>query len=275
MAQLEGVVVFDKHIYIEDTRDGGFSDWITQHEGTTISRLSTGYSSKELEIGWRETAPIKPTNLSDRLHAHCDCRGVNFYIARPTPSSAETSAPWPDVLVPHNSGPPNLDANESWWLRADKQKFLAGLCTCDSCRLAHGFEFVQWAFIPTSDISLDPHGEKPFSREFGTMKAYRSSDSATRRFCNKCGASVFWDGDVRPGLIDVGAGLLDAPEGSRAESWLDWRTERVSYREDAAKRAHSLVVAVEKDLCRWGQEVQARDGPHERFTDAHEGNIVT
>lgn len=113
----------------------------------------------------------------------------------------------------------------------------------------------------------------PFSREAGTLKKYRSSAEATRFFCETCGATVFWDGDVRPGLIDVAVGLMDAEEGARAETWLEWRTERISYREDSEGRAIELVEAVEKAIGAWGKEVQGRQGPHGRFLEKHDGNL--
>jgi hypothetical protein len=39
----------------------------------------------------------------------------------------------------------------------------------------------------------------------------------------------------RPDLIDVSAGLFRAEEGARAEHWLEWWTERVSFSEEAGK----------------------------------------
>ncbi|KAI6855741.1 hypothetical protein KC338_g465 [Hortaea werneckii] len=125
-------------------------------------------------------------------------------------------------------------------------------------------EWVQWAFIPTTSITLDPAGGNPFPSEtpfsFGTLKHYRSSDQATRYFCGICGANVFWCGDERPGLMDVAVGLLDAAEGARAEDWLQWRTERVSYREDAVPRAESLIYGLEKGLKAYGEESKAKTG---------------
>lgn len=265
--RLDGVVQFTKHIYIEDTIDGGMSDWASDDAGKPLQRNATRTGRGELESGWCGEKASPTTPSPDRLHAHCDCGGVNIYIARPSPSSE-------DVLVPHDSGPPNSAENETWWLRADKQKFLGSVCACNSCRLANGFELTFWAFVPTSDISLDKDGKVPFSREFGTLASYRSSDKATRRFCGTCGATVFWDGDVRPGLIDVAVGLLDAPEGARAESLVEYATERVSFREDAESRAIGLVEAVEKSLSAWGKDVQGRDGPHGSFVKAHGGNIL-
>ncbi|GAB7350595.1 hypothetical protein MBLNU459_g1164t2 [Dothideomycetes sp. NU459] len=272
LERLDGLVEFESHIFVEDTLDGGFSDWLLRCHGQPLTRAATW--DRELEPGWRHpTTKSLITRSKDRLHAHCDCGGINLYVARPSVTSADTSAPWPDVLVPYHSGPANLNENEPWWLRADKQKFLGGLCTCGSCRLATGCEFTQWAFIPASDISLSADGSIPFSREFGTLKKYRSSKEVTRSFCGTCGATVFWDGDFRPGLLDVAVGLLDAPEGARAESWLEWQTERVSFREATEARATVLVEAVEKDLKAWGKEVQGQQGTAGRFSGKHDGDL--
>jgi hypothetical protein len=56
-----------------------------------------------------------------------------------------------------------------------------------------------------------------------------------REFCSRCGATVFWHDKFRPELIDVSVGLLRAAEGSRAGSWLEWWTGRVSFLEEAGK----------------------------------------
>lgn len=273
LEKIDDVIQFKGHIYVKDTVDGGSADFITQHAGNPLSIHGTGSDSQELAPGWRNTSEPQSVDQHARLHAHCACSGISFYIARPSTTSSDTAAPHPDVLVPSDSGPPNSHENETWWLRAYKNKFLGGMCVCDSCRLVTGFEFVQWAFVPTSDITLDPAGKIPFSRSFGSLASYRSSDKATRHFCKDCGATVFWDGDIRPGLIDVAVGLLDAPEGSRAESWLEWATEKVSFREDAEHRSKSLLEAAERGLGEWGKTVQGREGPHEKFLEAHDGQI--
>ncbi|KAJ9632154.1 hypothetical protein H2203_000557 [Taxawa tesnikishii (nom. ined.)] len=277
LEKLDGVARSDRHIMIESTGDGGSSDWLTEVEGQRVKRWASvpiPLLGSELPLGWHD--PKRTSHNKDpskRLHAHCDCGGVRFYIAHPSAQSAETSSPWPDLLVSYHSGPPSLPENETWWLRSNKQKFLAGVCTCDSCRLATGFEFIEWAFVPTVDITLDAEGKEPFKREFGTLKAHRSSDKATRRFCGKCGATVFWDGDVRPGLIDVACGLLDAEEGVRAEEWLEWRTERVSFREDAVKRANALTLGLEEGLKVWGEKEQGRKGPAEEVKKVQESKF--
>ena len=258
MAQLQGVVELKRHVFIEDTIDGGSSDWIL---GASLDRGAA--QAGELTTSQYDSTGRENVIPSARLHAHCSCGGINMYIARPSSSSEKTCAPPPDVLAPADCGHAKLSADEAWWLRAEKTKFLGGLCACNSCRLVTGFELIGWAYIPTSDISLDPEGQIPFSREFGTLKAYRSSDDATRRFCSVCGATVFFDGDVRPGVVDVAVGLLDAPEGARAGSWLEWATERVSHRKDADPRASGFIETVERHLRLWGKNVQGEEGPRE------------
>lgn len=103
---LEGVVEFTKHVYIKDTLDGGFSDCLTECAGVPMERNAN--SAGHLELGWRDTEILPASESSDRLQAQCDCGKVNFYISRPSHSSEQTSAPWPDVPVPHNSGPASL-----------------------------------------------------------------------------------------------------------------------------------------------------------------------
>ena len=69
--------------------------------------------------------------------------------------------------------------------------------------------------------------------EGGTLTHYESSPGVLREFCRVCGGTAFWHCTDRPELIDVSVGLLRATEGSRAESWLQWHKQRVSFKEDA------------------------------------------
>ncbi|RMY92870.1 hypothetical protein D0864_05811 [Hortaea werneckii] len=266
LESIEGVVEAARHIFVADTLDGGFADFLRDVNGQAIERWSQHFGKNEqLPLHWRGSEPNKPGHAEhpNLLHAHCKCEGVSFYISRPSAASTEVTAEWPDVMIPeHDTGEKPPPA--AWWLRGNGTKYLAGLCTCDSCRLAAGMEWLQWAFVPTASITLDPAGRTPFPSEtpfsFGTLKHYRSSEQATRYFCGTCGANVFWCGDERPGLIDVAVGLLDAAEGARAEGWLEWRTERVSYREDAVPRAESLIYGLEKGLKAYGEESRAKTG---------------
>lgn len=173
--------------------------------------------------------------------------------------------------------------------RDELRRYLAGTCACRSCRLISGFEIQTWAFVPRANIffhvrdknrgpvasepqtqrSLNEAGDKTeiIPLDFATLPSniltsYESSPGVRREFCSRCGATVFWRDRWRPELMDVSVGLLDAYEGARAETWLDWWTERVSFAEDArrdrtgetARRAECLISSLEEGLRRWNQE---------------------
>jgi len=232
------------HVFVEDTKDGGCSDWVSFVKNQKIKRWN-GFPDESSEVpdGWHISEQT-PIDNQAPVHAHCDCKGVTFYVSRPSEISKQTDGPCPDVL---DESP----QDKMWWLRQNHTKFLAGVCVCDSCRLATGSEMIEWAFVPTANIHLSQDCTVPFSRSFGSLKTYRSSDEASRHFCGTCGATVFWIGDARPTLIDIAVGLLDAPEGARAESLLEWRTERVSFREDAIKRVPAFTTALEAGITAW------------------------
>ena len=260
----DGVVEFRRHMWIGDTKDGGASDWIPNVGGKVMERWHEAPNvSARLDSGWTDKAVSDVSSDTDKLRAHCHCGGVEFYITRPNSDSLAAESPFADLLVPYHLGSSENPDNEPWWLRGDKNKnedkgytrYLAGNCACNSCRLSSGYEFVQWAFVPTANIELNNGNDTssiPFKREFGTLKAYQSKPGVTRRFCGRCGATAFWDGDWRPTLIDVGVGLLDAPSGARAEEWLDWETSRVSFREFAHN--HALIDGLEDGIRAWGRE---------------------
>lgn len=251
------------HDRVPETLDGGISIWIN------------GLSSSEGPSGARP-AP-RPFVTSDAanaiLPASCHCGTVRFHITRPDATSVLPKSPYPDLMLPYRRSDPSIVKNPSdvkWWLRGpDGTKYLAGTCACRSCRLASGFEIQTWAFIPRSNIFIHP----PASSSEGTaeaqkldfetvppatLKSYESSPGVAREFCPRCGATVFWHNTERPELIDVSVGLLEAPEGARAESWLQWWTGRVSFAEEAgsqsrghgiaSRRAASLIQSLEYGL---------------------------
>lgn len=135
------------------------------------------------------------------------------------------------------------------------KNFLGIMCVCNSCRLDTGMEFQAWVAIPAINISLDMEGKRPLSTfDIGTLKEYRSSEKVRRYHCGTCGASVLYVINDRPGLLNVAAGLLDAPEGARAGTWVEYWTARLSSREDAISRAESLVVGMDSGLNDFAKE---------------------
>lgn len=276
LEKFDGIVNVKGYGYLHDTLDGGFADFLPTLNGRELERWShEPHESSQLPLYWRasqtDKQPQQPSS-NDRLAAHCKCGGVSFHIARPSLQSTQASRSWPDLLIPHYAQCTEKKdpASESWWLRANKTKFLAGLCACDSCRLGSGMEITSWAFVPSIDITLDAEGKVPFDRSFGKLKGYDSSEGVLRYFCSGCGAVVFFTEAERDktSLLDVAAGLLSAPEGSRAESWLEWRTERLSFWEDAVGRADGLVEAIESGLKDFREKGYGRHGPSAEVMEA-------
>lgn len=261
LEMIEGLYRILGHQHVADTLDGGFADFLTHHAGERIQRWPHNFEEGEqIPLQWQHRdRPMVEPNPSDRLHAHCKCGGVQFWIARTSERSRNTPSKWPDLLIPHYTGQQGAEG-EPWWIRDDGKKYLAGVCSCNSCRLDTGMEWVEWAFVPVIDITLDKAGNIPFSRDFGTLKGYRSSDDVMRYHCGTCGATVFFFAEDRPHIIDVSAALLDAPEGARAESWLEFWCKRLSYREDAIPRAETLTLAVEEGLRQHGEQMY----PHQK-----------
>lgn len=241
------------HIFVEETIDGGFSDFLPAVDGKQIQRLAKYTDSEELPRHW--TSPDRKgidTSSKDRLHGYCRCGGVEFWISRPSSRSSWAKEAYDHGTWPHDKLPPSGD--ETFWLRDNGTKFRAAVCPCDSCRLAaNGNAFAQWAYIPTVDVSLDAEGKIPMpeSLTWGTMKSCRTSERASQHFCGTCASVIFWNTDSRPYLKDFGVGLFDAADGARAESWLQWRTKELRHREDGLRRAPSLTLGVESGLAEY------------------------
>lgn len=240
-----GLVEFNEHIFVADTIDGGLSDWIlnasswkeTQHEsnhldGATRSKLS-------------ET--LRGSSQTPHLRGYCHCRGVQFTITCPNETPNIKNVPWPDLIMPYHSKSSENSGDEKWWLRANNTKYLAGTCACNSCRLGSGYDIQTWAFIPKANINL-LSGEG-LNYAMGTLRQHESSRGIYREFCRICGATVFWHSGNRPEIVDVSVGLLDSERGARAEDWLEWWTERVSFEELALNKTY--IALLRKGLREW------------------------
>ncbi|KAF2167887.1 hypothetical protein M409DRAFT_53837 [Zasmidium cellare ATCC 36951] len=253
LERIEDIVDWQGHEHLQDTLDGGFADFLTEINGKKLERWPAHYGKHEqVPPGWTSTSRSEvEASPSDKLHCTCRCGGVEFYVTRPSARSALAEKYWPEsppLDISNEQLPPE---SETFYMRDNRTKFLAGLCSCNSCRLAAGVEITTWAFIPAFQITQDKEGKIPWSGDFGTLRKYESSPGCYRYFCSRCGAIVFYDADGREFLKDVAVGLVDAPEGSRAESWFGWRTRRLGYRDDDIPRAESFVLAIEKGLREW------------------------
>lgn len=240
----EGIIELKNQIFVHDTKDGGLSTWIPDSDIAAWEGFSKESKQLNIEV---EHPPKVTSDDSTELHAHCQCKGVQFKITRPNQASKDVFANWPDLVKPYHSDSPENKEDVKWWLCANDTKYLAGTCACRSCRVACGFDIQAFAFVPKTNIlQLD---DSPLDFRMGSLRRYQSSDGVYREFCGKCGATVFWRCDERPDLLDVSVGLLDAREGARAESWLEWWTDRVSFEEAAQNK--DLISRLGAGLMRW------------------------
>ena len=231
------------HENVEETIDGGLQNFLTGHPlgaQQVGEEKGKGKADQHLESQSED-------KRGRRLNGKCYCGGVEYFITPPTHRSEQLSSPWPDLLVPYHNSSPENKGDVKWWIRSGGTKYLAGLCTCRSCRLGAGFPIQSWAFVPKINIER-PDG-RPLDFRIGTLKQFESSPSVYREFCSECGATVFWHCDERPDLIDVSVGLLHAPGGVLALDWLDWHTGRVSFAEEAQDQ--ELVDDLELGLRSW------------------------
>ncbi|CAK1359963.1 hypothetical protein CB0940_06080 [Cercospora beticola] len=259
----------DKHIdwqgheFLSDTLDGGFADMLLEVHGKKLDRWPGrfGEGKDQLPVYWQSSSGSSLSRTSsDKLHAYCKCGGVDFCVGQPSPRSVIVNKVWPDKSsasdITESDAP---DSIEQYWLHDDHTKFPAGLCGCDSCRLASGMEATFWAFVPKMDISLDKEGKIPFNFEFGIekLKKYTSSAGCHRYFCDTCAATCFYMADDRKFMVDISVGLFAAAEGAKAQSWLSWRTSHLSFREDTVPRAEGLSGGIETALKSWEQHLQS------------------
>ncbi|KAJ8129885.1 hypothetical protein O1611_g3743 [Lasiodiplodia mahajangana] len=285
---------YAKHINTAGTKDGGLSPFIQSIEGSREVEVAEALGASLSSI--LTPTKTKESSEGEVLNAFCHCKTVRFHITRPNAASKLPRSNFADLIVPYKTGSPQIQnpEDDKWWLRPGldsavkgskslpgeelgPRRYLAGTCACRSCRLISGFEIQTWAFVPRANIFF--HLDKttsgaseeanivPLDFEAlppNILRSYESREGVRREFCSHCGATVFWRDRWRPELIDVSVGLLDAAEGARADTWLDWWTGRVSFAEDAglgktgetARRAICLIDSLEEGLKRWGEERQ-------------------
>ena len=239
------VVEFTRQCCAKETRDGGLSTWLDLPICGTTDHCNL-HTTKTFGID--QSRSLEHYEQGMDVKASCHCGGVQFIVTLPSEASTQLSSPYPDLLIPYHRGPGKYVEDDKWWLRANRSRYLAGLCACKSCRLASGNEVQAWAFIPK--VNLRQLNGDPIEFSISTLKQYSSSNGVYRNFCGICGATVFWHNDERPNLIDVSAGLLIAQSGVRAEDLLEWATERVSFQEEAQNKA--LIATLNEGLRKWG-----------------------
>ncbi|KAF2098408.1 hypothetical protein NA57DRAFT_77200 [Rhizodiscina lignyota] len=190
-------------MFVESTKDGGTSLWLPKdvYGRKNEGRDSEDMTDEELVIFRRG----RRQSMSDMLRGRCHCGAVAFYVPRPRLSLEEEE-------------------------KRGGDRYVAGLCACDSCRLCTGFEFSAWTAVRPEDI-LTTEGRQ-FDVNDPALVHYTSSPGAHRSFCKTCGAKVLFRKDSRdPQIYDINVGLFRG-SGARLDDWLMWE-DTVYFKEDA------------------------------------------
>ncbi|OAQ81570.1 hypothetical protein VFPBJ_04154 [Purpureocillium lilacinum] len=252
-----GLLRVKDHIFVGDTVDGGAAVWMRHLLGDSSS---SGGGPIPCYAGWRDKSePVDPADMAaqardrpskpppESVPVHCRCRGVDLVLRRGA-AAADFSALKDASQLP-------------FFVEPATHKLLASFDACDSCRTSFGTDVINWTFAllkhidfapststststasststsPFPDSSLDlkaavsvPAADR--DPRLGTLAYYASSDDVQRYFCSRCSASVFYAVDDRPDMVDLAVGLLDAPEGARAESVLSWALGDMGWADD-------------------------------------------
>lgn len=259
---VEKLLHFGSQVFVGDTVDGGASPWLRHVNGDGgVSRQWMGAhgTSEELQSTWPPVETLRKSDDKsgpDEIPIWCHCKGVNLVLRRGDAAFAA------------------MDNTDSWpfFIDPTTHKHIASFDACNSCRTTFGGEIVNWTFIlltqlhfandsgtndtalptATQDLKnavLDPNRDS----RYGTLSMYASSPDVQRYFCSRCSSAVLYAVDDRPELVDLAIGLLDAPEGARAESLLLWNLgSKIGGKDDVSGGWREPIVdAVEKGAEAW------------------------
>ncbi|MGH7121293.1 MAG: GFA family protein [Acetobacteraceae bacterium] len=85
--------------------------------------------------------------------------------------------------------------------QTDGAPFHESICHCSLCRRASGAPFVAWFSVPRESLALIS----------GSPSWFRSSPSAERGFCSRCGTALFFRSRELTDEIDITIASLEEP----------------------------------------------------------------
>jgi hypothetical protein len=219
------VVNIVDHIFVGDTIDGGATMWLRNPnaDGSEARRFKERNTGEPYPLDWPSNSTFtgyEKKTENESIPIICHCKGVNFLLHRGKYDGLK-------------------DEELPWFIDPKTHKSFASFDACDSCRLQSGIDVFNWTFAELANISFSTplkEGGKAFptttqelktlvgmqDEAIGTLSYYQSSSDVQRYFCNVCSANVFYAVDDRTETVDVAIGVLDAPDGARAEGFLSW-----------------------------------------------------
>ena len=76
-------------------------------------------------------------------------------------------------------------------------------CHCSMCRRSNGAAYATWFTLPTDQFEIDAGAD--------VLIHYDSSDHGSRRFCGRCGSSLFCESKHHPDQVDIPLTTMHAP----------------------------------------------------------------
>ncbi|KAG7289379.1 hypothetical protein NEMBOFW57_005747 [Staphylotrichum longicolle] len=261
------------HIFVGDTLDGGAVPWLRHLNGEGGEEVKVWLGrrgeSEEVPSGahWPALADLpkyeaglkKAEGDKGNVPVRCKCGGVDLVLR-----AGELQREFEEK---------QKKGEELWWLVDPvTHKLMGSMDACESCRRCAGSEVCNWTFALLRHISFadgNPDGfpkdtaelraaveakdGKPRDPRLGTLTMYASSPDVQRYFCGRCSAHVFFAVDSRPEMVDIAVGLLDAPDGARAESVISWNFGGgMSWTQDMKGTwREGILDAVSKDAEEW------------------------
>ncbi|RFU30671.1 hypothetical protein B7463_g5656, partial [Scytalidium lignicola] len=214
------LIKLTKHIFVEDTLDGGASVWFRRPnpDGIEIPRFAQFAGDKAMSSQVTSSSSTEPESKQEQesLPLWCHCNGIQLKLHRGNYASKKREE-LPSFIDPRTNKP------------------IVTFDVCDSCRLQFGQDIIHWTFVELANISQPDGGAFPKTiaelktavdagdPAVGTLAYYESSPPHIQRyFCKRCSATVFYASDNRPQTVDLPIGLLEAADGARAEGFLSW-----------------------------------------------------
>ncbi|KAK1706189.1 Mss4-like protein [Colletotrichum lupini] len=272
LENIPGLVKYDNHMFIGDTIDGGLAPWLPKEEdGDPVKRWKGHRNSEEVPFDW----PVSKSIPTARLNAspfptstlfHCHCKGVQLSLR----SAADLEAD---------------PAKESTSTCVDPKtlKFKACSDSCNSCRQHFGSDIISWTFAPLTHINFSTEAASAPSQfpqtivklkeavlsktkdpRLGTLAVYNSSPEVERYSCSVCSASIFYAVYDREDMVDIAVGLLDHPDGARAEGLLAWNYGLLGWTADAAGGwREKLVARTKASMKEWANSLNGNQSTND------------